>query len=380
MEKQEKETKVTETPGEGGGQGKKRKGKKKWVIALISVLAVVGIVAGAGYGVFHHYYSLMGRLDGLESENPEQSNQTLPPESEDEPTLPPASEDEIKQLEEEMRENLEKMEQNSELYTTDAFNVLLIGVDSRSESLSGRSDCMILVSIDKSSKKVVMTSFLRDIYLSIPGHGSNRLNAAYAFGGTDLLTETIKANFGIKVDRCVVVNFYLVMDLVDAVGGIELEITADEIRVMNSYLKEQNRLLGNPEGTDVLAESAAGIIHVNGNQALAYARNRYVGTDFARTDRQRTVVSKCIEKIKKLGLGEISKLAEDFLPRVRTDLTEGDCATLLLMALNLSDYEIKTMAVPVDGTWKSANINGMSVLTIDFSANTQAWLEAVKEN
>ena len=119
---------------------------------------------------------------------------------------------------------------------------------------------------------------------------------------------------------------------------------------------------------------------MNGNQALAYARNRYVGTDFARTDRQRTVVSKCIEKIKKLGLGEISKLAEDFLPRVRTDLTEGDCATLLLMALNLSDYEIKTMAVPVDGTWKSANINGMSVLTIDFSANTQAWLEAVKEN
>ena len=135
-----------------------------------------------------------------------------------------------------------------------------------------------------------MTSFLRDIYLSIPGYESNRLNAAYAYGGTKLLTETIKANFGITVDRCLVVNFYVVMDLVDAVGGIDLDVTADEISVMNGYIRHHNQLLGNPENTDILSSDDAGTIHADGNQALAYARVRYVGTAFARTGRQRTVI------------------------------------------------------------------------------------------
>lgn len=222
-----------------------------------------------------------------------------------------------------------------------------------------------------------MTSFLRDIYLSIPGHGNNRLNASYAFGGTELLTDTIMANFGISVDRCIVVNFYLVMDMVDAVDGIDLDVTADEIRVMNKYIRNHNQLLGNPEGTDILLEEDAGKIHVNGSQALAYARVRYVGTDFARTGRQRTVISKCLEKIKKLNVGKIIGLVGEFLPRIRTDLTEGDCATLLLMMLDLDSYEFQSLIVPVDGTWKNANINGMSVLTVDFSANARAWHDAV---
>lgn len=375
---EEKKQQTAEPQKAEDGQ-KKKKGKKKWIIALVSVLVVLGVVVGTGYGIFRHYYDLMGQFDPSD-QSTIPPDQTIPPEPEDDPSLPPASEDEIKKLEEELRKNLEAMEQNSELYKTDAFNVLLIGVDSRSESMSGRSDCMILVSIDKSSKKVLMTSFLRDIYCSIPGRGNNRLNAAYAFGGTGLLKDTIKANFGITVDRCVVVNFYIVMDLVDAVGGIDLDMTADEIRVANGYIRSHNQMLGNPKETDVLSEDQAGTIHVNGNQALGYARNRYVGTDFARTERQRIVIGKCLEKIKKMGLGEISGLAEKFLPRVRTDLSEGDCATLLLMALNLGDYEMKTMAVPAAGTWNSANINGMSVLTIDFSANAQAWLDAVNGN
>lgn len=375
---EEKKQQTAEPQKAEDGQ-KKKKGKKKWIIALVSVLVVLGVVVGTGYGIFRHYYDLMGQFDPSD-QSTIPPDQTIPPEPEDDPSLPPASEDEIKKLEEELRKNLEAMEQNSELYKTDAFNVLLIGVDSRSESMSGRSDCMILVSIDKSSKKVLMTSFLRDIYCSIPGRGNNRLNAAYAFGGTGLLKDTIKANFGITVDRCVVVNFYIVMDLVDAVGGIDLDMTADEIRVANGYIRSHNQMLGNPKETDVLSEDQAGTIHVNGNQALGYARNRYVGTDFARTERQRIVIGKCLEKIKKMGLGEISGLAEKFLPRVRTDLSEGDCATLLLMALNLGDYEMNTMAVPAAGTWNSANINGMSVLTIDFSANAQAWLDAVNGN
>lgn len=353
-----------------------RKKRKKWVIAIVSVVVVLGLLVGAGYGVFHHYSSLMGRLESHDPVPPDFGD--LPNEDEDEPSQPPLSEDDVSKLEDELRKNLEQMEADSDLYKTDAFNILLIGVDSRSDAMTGRSDCMILTSINKKTKQVTMTSFLRDIYCSIPGYGSNRLNAAYAFGGTELLKDTIKKNFGISVDRCLVVNFYLVMDLVDAVGGIDLDLTADEIGVMNKYyINAQNRLLGQPEGTDILSTENAGTIHVNGNQALAYARVRYIGTDFARTGRQRTVISKCLDKVKKMGLGEISSLAEEFLPRVRTDLTEGDCAALLLMALNLNDYAFESLAVPVDGSWNSANINGMSVLTINFSENAKAWHDLV---
>lgn len=367
--------------GPANGAEKKR-GKKKWLVAFICVFVILGILVGVAYGMFHHYFSLMRRVEDQPAgtEEPTEFVDTqLPPEQEDMPSIPPATDDEIEDLETELQKNLEQMEANSDLYHTDAFNILLIGVDSRSESMSGRSDSMILVSINKQTKQVTMTSFLRDIYLSIPGYGSNRLNAAYAYGGTELLTETIKANFGITVDRCLVVNFYLVMDLVDAVGGIDLELSADEIRVMNQYyISHHNRLLGNPEGTDMLSESDAGTVHVNGNQALAYARVRYVGTDFARTGRQRTVISKCLEKVKKMSLGEISGLAEKFLPRVLTDLSEGDCATLLLMMLNLGDYEFDNLTIPVDGTWNYANIRGMSVITVDFSANAQAWHNKVE--
>lgn len=358
-------------------KGAKKKKRKTWIIALVSTVLVLGVVAGAGYGVFHHYFNLMGRLESQAPIAPDETVENLPEEDEEIPSLPPASEEEIEKLEDELQNNLEQMEANSDLYKTDAFNLLLVGVDSRSDSMSGRSDCMIIVSINKKTKQVAMTSFLRDIYCSVPGHGNTRLNHSYAYGGTQLLKDTIKANFGISVDRCLVVNFYFVMDFVNAIGGIDLDLTADEIGVMNISLKGQNRLLGQPAGTDILSKDDAGTFHVNGNQALAYARVRYIGTDFARTGRQRTVIIKCLDKAKKMGLGDINSLAEKFLPRVRTDLTEGDCATLLLMALNLSDYEMKTMAIPVDGSWNYANIRGMSVLTIDFNKNAKAWHDLI---
>lgn len=356
---------------EDGGNG--GKARRRVLIAAGIVVCLVLAVVGIGYGIFHHYYSMLDRPDPNATEDPVWSepvaDETDPP---DASAPPPATSEEIDKIEEELRQNLEQMETNSELYRTDAFNILLIGVDSRENSFSGRSDSMILFSINKATKKITMTSFLRDIYVSIPGYQSNRLNAAHAFGGTKLLTETIKANFGIQVDRCVTINFYLVMDAVDAVGGIDLELTAAELKVMNNYIRDHNRLLGNPAETDVMPE-ADGTYHVNGNQALAYARVRYVGSDFARTGRQRTVIMKCLEKLKGEGLGELNRLAERFLPRVRTDLTEGDCASLLLMMLGISDYEFRSMAIPVDGTWQSASIRGMSVLTIDFEANTKAW-------
>lgn len=102
-----------------------------------------------------------------------------------------------------------------------------------------------------------------------------------------------------------------------------------------------------------------------------------MGTDFVRTGRQRTIIMLALEKVKKMNLGEMNELLIDFLPKVRTDLTEGDCANLLLMMLDVGKYSIESMAIPVDGTWSNMNVNKMAVLKVDFSANTQEWYNKV---
>ncbi len=355
--------------------------RKRWpiVVGIIAVVILI-LVAVAAY-VFNHYYSLLDRQIGTETEDwvpitLEEDYEADLGEGED--AGPEATAEEIAALEEQLEKNLETIQETSVL-DVNAFNILLIGVDSRGSNFSGRSDSMILVSINKETKKIVMTSFLRDIYVSIPGHGSNRLNAAYAYGGTSLLAKTIKSNFGISVDRCVVVNFYLVMDFVDALGGLDINISSDEIRVMNDYVKGHNILLGKKEGSDIISQSDAGMVHLNGSQTLAYSRVRYVGTDFARTERQRNVLSLCQAKAMKMNLTEMNSLLEEFLPRVRTDLTASDCASLLLLALSMSDYEVSNMTIPQDGTWSNARINGMAVLNVDFAANAKAWYEKVSE-
>ena len=159
------------------------------------------------------------------------------------------------------------------------INILLIGNDSRSEGEDGRSDAMILLSISDKTKKIHMTSLLRDMYVKIPGYDDNRLTAAYSYGGAELLMETIEANFDIEINRYVQVNFQAFAGVVDAVGGVDLELSNEEVKWVNAYLDEYNILEERPAGTDYLQENLQGMIHLNGPQALAYCRNRYIGND-----------------------------------------------------------------------------------------------------
>lgn len=261
--------------------------------------------------------------------------------------------------------------------TEEIFRILLIGVDSKENNIRGRSDVMILFDINPDTKKIVMTSLLRDIYVDIPGHGGNRLNAAYAIGGAKLLTQTISGSFGIDVNKYVVVNYWMVCDVVNALGGVDVDVTKEELEHINHNLDEQNRLLGNKYGTDHLPENCIGKITLNGNQALAYARIRKADSDFGRTSRQREIVAAGIEKVKKLGILEINNMLNQFLPRITTNLTEKDILSLLVMAVKRKDYSIESMAIPVDGTWEYATIDKKAVIKIDFAANAKAWYKKV---
>ena len=327
-----------------GEKAKKKKGRLRlWQRILLILLALILLVLGAAAGFFGPYYGLLGNLDlGY---NPI-----------------------AKIVAEDQSEANEK-----------SMNILLVGLDSRKDNYTGRSDSMILCTINKKSKKFVMTSFLRDSYVTIPGHGKDKLNAAYALGGSNLLANTIYDNYGIVVDRTAVFNFLFVIDIIDYLGGVTVDVTADELPYLNMYIHDQNEELynlANPNKGQI--NSGPGTYTLDGNQALGYARIRYVGTDVARSERQRLVLSQCIDKCKKLSTSQLNEMMTLFLPRIKTDLSSGDCLSLITTLLRAGSYESGSMAIPIDGTWKDAKVGDQEVIKItDFDANTEAWEKLV---
>ena len=259
------------------------------------------------------------------------------------------------------------------------INVLLIGNDSRENGEDGRSDAMILLSVSNETKTIHMTSLLRDMYVEIPGHEGNRLNAAYAFGGPALLCETIEQNLGIEVNRYVLVNFQAFAALVDAVGGIDLEVTNEEVHWINAYLNEYNLLEGKEMTTDYLDASLSGEIHLNGPQALAYSRNRYIGTDFGRTERQRKVLNAVIKKLPVAFVTNQDELIEELFPNLTTNLTQGEVFSLSMSGGKVLQYEVVQTVIPAEGTYQNASIRGMSVLEVDFEANKEILRSALYE-
>ena len=250
-------------------------------------------------------------------------------------------------------------------------NILLIGNDSRNADEGGRSDAMILVSISSRTNSIHLTSLLRDIYVDIPGHDGNRLNAAYAYGGPELLMETLEENFDIEVNRYMLVNFQAFANLVDAVGGVDLELSNEEVQYVNGYLVEYNQLEGRPEGTDYLDSSLSGNIHLNGPQALAYCRNRYIGSDFARTERQRKVVAAAVKNAPFALVTNGSELIEGVMSNITTNLTKNELSGLMMQAPMMITYDMVSGSIPLEGTYSNANIRGMAVLEVDFEANKQ---------
>ena len=327
-----------------GEKAKKKKGRLRlWQRILLILLALILLVLGAAAGFFGRYYGLLGNLD-----------------LGDNPIAKIVAEDQSEANEKSM-------------------NILLVGLDSRKDNYTGRSDSMILCTINKKSKKFVMTSFLRDSYVTIPGHGKDKLNAAYALGGSNLLANTIYDNYGIVVDRTAVFNFLFVIDIIDYLGGVTVDVTADELPYLNMYIHDQNEELynlANPNKGQI--NSGPGTYTLDGNQALGYARIRYVGTDVARSERQRLVLSQCIDKCKKLSTSQLNEMMTLFLPRIKTDLSSGDCLSLVTTLLRAGSYESGSMAIPIDGTWKDAKVGDQEVIKItDFDANTEAWEKLV---
>lgn len=236
-------------------------------------------------------------------------------------------------------------------------HILLIGQDRLPGEERARSDCMILCDFDPETKTITMTSFLRDLYVPIPGHGSNRLNAAYALGGMPLLEETLIENFDIPIDGCVEVDFQGFPQIIDLLGGVRISLRADEAEAINGSLG-----CALTEGDHIL----------DGDQALAYVRLRKLDTDgdFSRTQRQRTLLTSLLESYREISPVSALLLLEEALPLLTTDLTGPELLkTGLSLVPMLGSAQVVTRHVPADGTYESKSIDGMSVLVPDLEAN-----------
>ena len=255
------------------------------------------------------------------------------------------------------------------------INILLIGQDRREGEGRARSDSMILCTINLSKKTVTMTSFMRDMYVRIPGYSNNRINASYAFGGMELLDDTLKKNFDIDVHGNLEVDFFGFQKAIDIVGGVEVELSAAEANYLNKWGNwdvEDNAGQWNlKEGRNLL----------NGSQATAYSRIREVGNaDFGRTNRQRIVLNALMEKAKTMNVNQLNALLNEILPLLTTDMTNAEIMGIAMKVFPiLPELEVVTQRIPADGTYQASMINGMSVLVPDLKANCEILADTMAE-
>ena len=242
------------------------------------------------------------------------------------------------------------------LYSSSVYNILLMGIDTLDTGDASRSDAMILLSLDMKSRKIKLTSFLRDSYVNIPGYGNMKLNAACVYGGPQLVCDTIEANFGIRIDDYAKIGYDMFIKIIDAVGGVNIE-EIDETE--SAALRREG--LDIPSGYDV---------HLSGNEALHYCRIRKGQDDFYRTGRQREVISLVLKKLPLSNPVTLFKTAKEIAGTIECSIEKSRLISLLRAVL-LIFGDIEQMTVPAPGTWYNDTKNYQAVLVVDFEENKE---------
>lgn len=255
----------------------------------------------------------------------------------------------------------EEVEEKLSQYSDSIINIALFGVDAV-DGEAGRSDSIMIATIDTVHKKLKLTSIMRDSYVAIDGHGNDKINHAYAFGGPQLAIKTLNENFDLNIEDFASVNFETLPKIIDKIGGIELDIDADELEYINGYIAHLNNI----NGTSEPAIESTGLQHVSGTQALAFCRIRYTsGGDYKRTERHREVLTKIFEKIETLPATSYPSLLLEVLPMVNTSLTYNEILDLGTEVLKLGDSSMELERFPLDEYCEGQMINGVYYLTFD---------------
>lgn len=311
---------------------KKRKKKKsigfKILIGFLCILLAIAVVGG-GY--------VIGLLNKMDSIDLNKDNLGI-------------VEDDLKEY-----DNVNKIK-----------NIALFGLDS-TDGETGRSDSIMIATVDPVHNKLKLTSIMRDSYVYIDGYGQDKINHAYAYGGPELSIRTINENFGLNIEDFVSVNFSSLPIIIDILGGVDIEITEEELQYINSYINDIN----NKDGTNSSHISYAGLQHLDGTQALAYSRIRYTaGGDYKRTERQRTVLEALFNKITSASISSYNSLLNEVLPYVQTNLNAADIISLGTKVLSIGN-NLEQDRFPRDGYGEGAMIDGVYYLTFDIETAKQ---------
>lgn len=240
----------------------------------------------------------------------------------------------------------DEVEEKLSAYSDSVINITLFGIDAEDGGV-GRSDSIIIATIDTTHKKLKLISIMRDSYVTIEGHGDDKINHAYAFGGPQLAIKTLNENFDLNIDDFVAVNFTTLPKIIDMLGGVTIDITSEEV----SHIP----------GIDV-----AGTYTLTGEQALAYSRIRYAsGGDYVRTDRQRTVLSKVFEKVLSINFTQYPSLLSEILPMLQTNLDYSEILNLGNEVLKMGVTTLEQERFPRDGYCEGKMIDKIYYLTFD---------------
>ena len=240
----------------------------------------------------------------------------------------------------------EEVEEKLSPYSDSIINIALFGVDS-ADATTGRSDSIIIATIDTTHKKLKLTSIMRDSYVNISGIGNDKINHAYAFGGPQLAIKTLNENFHLNIEDFVAVNFDSLPKIIDMIGGVTVDITNEEV----SHISGIN---------------SAGTYNLTGAQALAYSRIRYAtGGDYVRTERQRTILTKMFEKILNINAAQYSTLISQMLSMVQTSLDYSKILELGTEVLKMGVTSLEQERFPLDGYCQGEMINGVYYLTFN---------------
>ena len=254
-------------------------------------------------------------------------------------------------------------------------NVLLIGVDARDLDEPCRSDSMIIATLDNNNKKVKLTSLFRDTLVDIPGHGEAKLNAAYMLGGPELLMKTVKETYNVNIDKYIIINFWGFETIVDYIGGIEVDVKDYQLEELNKYIGESTG------GNDCPVEKT-GIQTLNGKQALSYARIRYnVGDEYERTDRQREVIFKVIEKLQNTKPSKYLGIMNTMLEYIKTNIDPLEALNMAYTIYKFPSLDVEQLQIPLVALSETRNYKELgSVFLMDRLQNASVLYNFIYEN
>ena len=378
----------TNSSGKGGRHLKEapaseRPEKKKKHVGRTVIIVIAAVILVILLAVFLIFRDMYGQLNSKPRTTPvptaaasEMTGTTPEATATPEPTPRPLTEEEQAELAEmELRSSLAESAEEV-MSDKNVYNILLIGSDGRTEELE-RSDAMILLSINKATKTMWLTSLMRDTQVEIANWGVGHLNWATGFGGVDMLIDTIESdrNFAISIDNWAMVDFLDFAKIATMVGPITVSVTREEAEDINIRIREACRMNDAYYGTDVprcyFPTDQDGTYTISdGFQILGYCRERHVGGDTGRSQKQRDALMQMWGNVKKMSLAEQYALAKDIMSIISTDLTMGQCASLLLQAPDFLTYDIQMQQCPTPGSfWRGLDANGLSIYNADFVIN-----------